>query len=128
MRFFLMLAILTLSGCVAAPAPQTKRPPTAIAYMNAMERREVATAVRRCWTVGREAQSFLVRLIVTTDQNGQAVQAEIAPGELSLPANAAGHAFAERAVRAVLNPQCSMLPIPQRLLGAPVRFDFVFRG
>jgi hypothetical protein len=64
---------------------------------------------------------------VTTDANGVAREAQIAPGDPASPLGSPLHAFAERAVRAVLAAQCSALPLPSSMMGQIHRFDFIFK-
>jgi len=98
--------------------------------LNASQRGAIGDQVRECWTRDAgalKAETFQVHLIVTTDEQGVARLAKIAPDD---PANAGGsplHAFAERAVRAVLSPNCSRLPLPPSLKGRIHTFDFKFK-
>ncbi len=98
--------------------------------LSSVQRGAIGEKVRDCWTRDAgalHAETFRVHLIVTTDASGVARQAEIAPGD---PASSFGsplHAFAERAVRAVLAAQCSALPLPSSMMGATHRFDFIFK-
>jgi neural Wiskott-Aldrich syndrome protein len=66
-------------------------------------------------------------LKVTTDASGTARLAQVAPSDQG---RAAGdpvfRAFAERAVRAVLDPACSNLPLPKSMMGANQTFTFRF--
>ena len=86
--------------------------------------------MRECWTRDAgalNAENFHVQLIVITDEQGVARQATIAPGDPAAPVGSPLHAFAERAVRAVLAPRCSALPLPASLQGQIHRFLFDFK-
>ncbi len=97
----------------------------------AVQRGAIGEKVRECWTRDAgalHAETFSVHLIVTTDATGVARQAEIAPGDPAAAFGSPLHAFAERAVRAVLAAQCSALPLPSRHAGRrSTRFDFIFK-
>jgi hypothetical protein len=98
--------------------------------LNAVQRGAIGEQVRECWTRDAGAlgaENFHVQLIVTTDEQGVARQAVIAPGDPAAPLGSPLHAFAERAVRAVLAPRCSALPLPQSLQGQIHRFLFDFK-
>jgi hypothetical protein len=98
--------------------------------LNAVQRDAIGYQVRECWTRDAGAlgaETFSVHLIVTTDAEGVARQAFIAPGDPAAPPGSPLHAFAERAVRAVLSPQCSALPLPPSMHGAIHHFDFIFK-
>ncbi len=69
-----------------------------------------------------------VLLTVTTDASGVVRRAVVAPedagrvgGDMRL------RVFSERAVRAVMDPNCANLPLPQSMLGQTRDFTFLFR-
>ena len=98
--------------------------------LSAVQRGVIGKRVRDCWTRDAgslHADTFQVHLIVTTDATGVARQAEIAPGDPAAPEGSPLHLMGQRAVRAVLGPRCSSLPLPEGMLGAPHRFDFTFK-
>lgn len=86
--------------------------------------------VRRCWvydggTSGGE--QFHVQLQVDIDENGIARRAGAAGPDIALiNGDPVFHAFAERAVRAVLDPQCANLPVPRDKLGHRRSLVFTF--
>ncbi|WP_158802641.1 hypothetical protein [Acidisoma sp. L85] len=102
----------------------------ATAALTSAQRGAIGDQVRRCWTIDSAAenvQQMRVMLKVTTDASGTARLAQVAPSDQG---RAAGdpvfRAFAERAVRAVLDPACSNLPLPKSMMGANQTFTFRF--
>jgi neural Wiskott-Aldrich syndrome protein len=102
----------------------------ATAALTSAQRGAIGDQVRRCWTIDSAAenvQQMRVMLKVTTDASGTARLAQVAPSDQG---RAAGdpvfRAFAERAVRAVLDPACSNLPLPKSMLGNNQTFTFRF--
>ena len=98
--------------------------------LSSVERGAIGEKVRDCWTRDAgalHAETFQVHLVVTTDAQGVARQASIAPGDPAAAFGSPLHAFAERAVRAVLAAQCSALPLPNTMLGQIHTFDFIFK-
>jgi len=79
--------------------------------------------VRRCYsedTAARDYGTYEAKMIVTIDANGEARDAQLYPDDMARAnSDPAYRAFAERAVRAVLDPVCSKLPVPPDLLGKP---------
>ena len=68
-----------------------------------------------------------VLLTVTTDANGVARQAVVAPEDQGrVAADMRLRVFSERAVRAVLDPHCANLPMPQDMLGKTNVLTFRF--
>jgi hypothetical protein len=86
--------------------------------------------VRECWTTDPgmlDLDKMQVLLTVTTDAAGVARDAKVAPqdggrvaGDMRL------RVFSERAVRAVLDPHCANLPLPQTMLGKTNELTFRF--
>ena len=69
-----------------------------------------------------------VLLTVTTDPSGVVRRAVVADDDARrVSSDMRLRVFAERAVRAVLDPQCSNLPLPQNMLGQTRTFTFQFR-
>ena len=68
-----------------------------------------------------------VLLTVTTDQAGVARLAVVAGADEGRLSDPVFRAFAERARRAVLDPRCAALPLPQTLLGKTNVLTFQFR-
>jgi hypothetical protein len=92
--------------------------------------RSIGDAVRRCWTYdpgARDVDRLQVVLTVRTDETGTARIAEIAPEDQGKLGNPVFRAFAERARRAVLSPQCANLPLPRAMLGQQRVLTFRFR-
>jgi hypothetical protein len=68
-------------------------------------------------------------MTVTIDATGEVRDAQLAASDAGrAAADPAFRAFAERAVRAVLDPACAKLPVPPDLLGKPAQtLTFRFR-
>jgi hypothetical protein len=97
--------------------------------LTAAQRGAIGSHVRPCWTTdpgmpGLDKMQAL--LTVTTDGNGTVRLATIAPADQGRLGDPLFRAFAERAVRAVLDPQCANLPLPPKLLGHINTFTFRF--
>ena len=98
--------------------------------LNAVQRGAIGEQVRECWSRdsgAKDADKFQAHLIVTTDSDGVARAAMIAPGDPAAAPGTALHAFAEAGVRAVLSPRCAALPLPESMHGGVHRFDFIFK-
>lgn len=98
--------------------------------LNSQQRGAIGEQVRECWTRDSGAlgaDTFQVHLVVTTDDQGVARGADIAPNDPSSPVGSPLHAFAERARRAVLSPRCANLPLPASMRGSTHRFEFIFK-
>jgi hypothetical protein len=90
------------------------------AALTADQRGAIGDHVRECWTRDPNHPDFAqmhVMLQVTTDAAGVARVAKVAGDDQARLGDPVFHAFAERAVRAVLDPQCANLPLPQTMLG-----------
>ncbi|HJS86582.1 MAG TPA: hypothetical protein VJ779_14080, partial [Acetobacteraceae bacterium] len=84
------------------------------------ERGAIGDHVRPCWTSDPGAPDLdrmSVLLTVTTDADGVVRQAGVAAADAGRLSNPSLRAFAERAVRAVMSPDCANLPLPPRMLG-----------
>lgn len=76
--------------------------------------------MRRCWTTDPGAldlDKMQALLTVTTDASGVVRIADVAPQDSGRLADPRFRAFAERAVRAVMDPSCANLPLPKTMLG-----------
>jgi hypothetical protein len=102
----------------------------ATAELTSAERGAIGDKVRECWTIDSGAegvQSMQVLLKVTTDATGVVRLAQVAPADQGrVAADPVFRAFAERAVRAVLDFRCSAWPLLPTLEGEPHTFTFRF--
>jgi len=100
------------------------------AALNADQRGAIGDHVRPCWTTDPgmlDLDKMQVLLTVTTDPTGVARQAVVAPEDLGrVAADPRLRVFSERAVRAVMSPQCANLPLPQSMLGKTNVLTFRF--
>jgi outer membrane biosynthesis protein TonB len=96
------------------------------------QRRTIGDEVRRCYaedTAAKDYASYVATMVVTVDDGGVVREVELSPEDKAK----ASHdfpfrAFAERAERAVLDPQCAALPIPADKLGhGAQKLSFRFR-
>lgn len=99
--------------------------------LSAAERGAIGDFVRRCWTTDPgmlDLDKMEVLLTVTTDGGGVVRRAIVAPEDTGRVAgNMRLRVFSERAVRAVMDPNCANLPLPPTLLGQTRTFTFRFR-
>ena len=98
------------------------------AQLSAATRGAIGDRLRECWTGDRAALDFdrqVVRLRITTDEQGVIHIAD--PVGIDGSRGGVARAFAERARRAALDPQCSKLPLPAAMLGQVHTFDITFR-
>ena len=99
------------------------------AALSADQRGAIGDHVRECWTYDPGAlgvDKMQVLLTVTTDPAGVARLAEVAGSDEARLGDPIFRAFAERARRAVLDPHCANLPLPQSLLGKTNVLTFRF--
>jgi hypothetical protein len=99
--------------------------------LSAAQRGAIGDYVRRCWNTDPgmlDLDKMQVLLTVKTDGSGVVRQAMIADedkgrvgGDMRL------RVFSERAIRAVLDPNCANLPLPPAMLGQVREFTFRFR-
>ncbi len=112
------------AGGARNSADQTSR-------LTSAQRGAIGDKVRACWTIDSGAegvQNMSVLLTVTTDSAGVVHDANVAVADQGrVNSNPVLQAFAERAVRAVLDYHCSPLPLPPSLPGAVHTFTFRFR-
>ncbi len=100
------------------------------ARLSAAQRGLIGDKVRECWTKDAGAldlDKMSVMLTVTTDAAGVAREAVVAPEDRARIADPRFRAFAERAVRAVMDPRCANLPLPKNELGRVNELTFRFR-
>ncbi len=91
------------------------------------QRGAIGEAVRRCWTYDSGAlgaDKIRVLLTVTVDEAGVARRAIVTGDDAGRMDDPRFRAFAERAVRAVLDAQCANLPLAQDHAGAADHADF----
>ena len=98
--------------------------------LSAAQRGAIGDHVRECWSTDPGAldlDKMQVLLTVTTDGNGVARRAEVASEDTGRVAGDTRlRVFSERAVRAVLDPHCANLPLPQTMLGKTNVLKFRF--
>ncbi|MGD0102827.1 MAG: hypothetical protein ABSC06_02175 [Rhodopila sp.] len=90
------------------------------AALSADQRGAIGDHVRECWTKDAGALDIdkqRVLLTVTTDASGVARKAEVAGDDIGRLDDPRFRAFAERARRAILDPLCANLPLPDNVLG-----------
>jgi hypothetical protein len=104
---FVVVAGLLMAGSAHAQASD----------LSADQRATIGDHVRKCWASDTSAPDMHVMLTVTTDASGVARQAGVAGDGIRRLSDPQFRAFAARAVRAVLNPQCDHLPLPADALG-----------
>lgn len=100
------------------------------AALTEAERSAIGDHVRECWTYDPGApgvNKMQVVLQVTTDANGIVRMANIAGQDQARLGDPIFRAFAERARRAVLDPHCANLPLPESMLGKNNVLTFRFR-
>jgi hypothetical protein len=99
--------------------------------LSATQRGAIGDKVRECWTKDAGAldlEKMQVLLLVTVDAQGMARQVDVAPEDAGKLGDPRFRAFAERAVRAVLDPRCATLPVPPALIaGGRGTLKFRFR-
>lgn len=121
----------------ARPNPQAGGAPNAggsprgdiTARLTGEQRGAIGDKVRECWTKDAGAldlDKLRVLLTVTVDDAGVARQAVVADEDRGRMGDPHFRAFAERAVRAVLDARCSNLPVPRDKLGPINTLTFRF--
>jgi hypothetical protein len=99
--------------------------------LSASQRGAIGDFVRRCWSTDPgmlDLDKMEVLLTVTTDGGGVVRRAVVAQDDVGrVSGNPRLRVFSERAVRAVLDPNCANLPLPQPMLGQTRVFTFRFR-
>jgi outer membrane biosynthesis protein TonB len=100
------------------------------AALSAAQRGAIGDHVRACWTYDPGAlgvEQMQVLLTVTTDPAGVVRLAEVAGSDAGRLGDPVFRAFAERAMRAVRDPRCADLPLPQNMLGKINVLTFQFK-
>jgi hypothetical protein len=101
------------------------------AALSAAQRGAIGDYVRRCWATDPgmlDLDKMEVMLTVTTDGGGVVRRANVAPEDAGrVSGNTRLRVFSERAVRAVMDPNCANLPLPPTMLGQTRTFTFRFR-
>jgi len=99
--------------------------------LTAAQRGAIGDFVRRCWSTDPgmlDLDKMEVLLTVTTDGGGVVRRANVAEEDVGrVGSNMRLRVFSERAVRAVMDPNCANLPLPQSMLGQVRTFTFRFR-
>ncbi len=99
--------------------------------LTASQRGAIGDFVRRCWATDPgmlDLDKMEVLLTVTTDGGGVVRRAIVAPEDVGrVSGNMRLRVFSERAVRAVMDPNCANLPLPPTMLGQIRTFTFRFR-
>lgn len=88
--------------------------------MSADQRGAIGDHVRECWTKDAGALDIdkqRVLLTVTTDASGIARKVDIAGSDMGRMSDPRFRAFAERAIRAIMDARCANLPLPATALG-----------
>jgi hypothetical protein len=102
----------------------------ATASLTAAERGAIGDKVRQCWFIDGGApnvQSLSVLLTAYTRPDGTVYRAVIAGADIARDqSDPVFAAFADRAVRALLDYRCATLPLPPSLEGRPETFTFRF--
>jgi hypothetical protein len=99
------------------------------AALSADQRGAIGDHVRECWTKDAGALDIdkqRVMLTVTTDATGEARVAVVAGNDIGRMGDPRFRAFAERAIRAILDPRCANLPLPNKVLGKVNVLTFQF--
>ena len=102
----------------------------ATAQLSEGQRGAIGDHVRPCWSTDPTAldlDKMSVLLTVKTRPGGVVMAADVADADRDKLSNPRMRAFAERARRAVLNPQCATLPLPANLAAQENVFTFRFR-
>ena len=84
------------------------------------QRGQIGDHVRECWTKDAGALDIdkqRVLLTVTTDGTGVVRKAEVSGDDTGRLGDPRFRAFAERAIRAVMDVRCANLPLPPTLMG-----------
>ncbi len=98
--------------------------------LSAAQRGEIGAHVRECWTKDSGAEGLdklSVVLNVVTDATGTTRVATVADEDKGKLSDPLFQAFAERAVRAVMDVRCATLPLPHQMLGRINNLTFRFR-
>lgn len=125
-RFKTLVYGLIFSGAtILAGVANAQGGPSAMSPAN---RSTISQRIRECLAMRHEAipaGRFSVHLVIVTDASGTARSAYIVPGSASASSGTTQHLIAEKAIRALLDPQCSRLPLPRTMLGQPRQFSII---
>ncbi|CAH2606379.1 conserved protein of unknown function (plasmid) [Rhodovastum atsumiense] len=107
----------------AAPAPMGNgdNPKGLSDRLSSSQLSAIGERIRECWSKDAGAldlEKMQAKLLVTVGADGVAREAMIAPEDRGRLNDPRFRVFAERAVRAALNPRCATLPIPKGLIGS----------
>jgi hypothetical protein len=97
--------------------------------LSAAQRLAISDHLRRCWPppTTSSGSGTWVLIAITTDNWGVVRRAVVAPADIArMSVDPALRQLAERAVRAVLDPNCANLPLPQAMLGQRREFTLRF--
>ena len=100
------------------------------AQLSARQRGLIGDKVRECWTKDAGAldlEKMSVILDVKTRPGGVVYEANVGREDEARLADPRFRAFAERAIRAVMNPRCATLPLTQDKLADANELTFRFR-
>jgi hypothetical protein len=114
---FVAVAVLTVGIALSAANAQSPQDEA------------ISNHVAACWNDGGQTDlnGIDIPLTITTDADGIVRRVFVPPEEVKrFAGNPRLRAFAERAVRATIDPQCSKLPLPADLLGRTVTMTFRF--
>jgi hypothetical protein len=99
------------------------------ATLSAAQRGAIGEHVRECWTKdggALDVDKQKVLLTVETDPTGIARKAVVAGDDVARMSDPRFRAFAERAIRAVMDVRCANLPLPGNMIGKPNVLTFRF--
>lgn len=115
------------TGAVGTGNPQSD----STSALSLTQRGAIGDYVRRCWSTDPgmlDLDRMQVLLTVTTDAGGVVRLAKVAPQDIGrVSGDPRLRVFSERAIRAVLDPNCANLPLPQTMLGQTRDFTFLFK-
>jgi hypothetical protein len=113
-----------------APHGGGERTGDVTAQLSSAEKGAIGAHVQQCWFIDGGApnlQSMSVLLTAQTKPDGTVYKAVIAGPDIArYQSDPVFQAFADRAVRALLDYRCSALPLPPSLEGRPETFTFRF--
>jgi hypothetical protein len=98
--------------------------------LSAQQRGLIGEKVRECWTKDAGAldlENMSVILAVKTRPGGIVFQADVGQEDQARMSDPRFRAFAERAIRAVMDPRCATLPLPKDKLAQVNELTFRFR-
>jgi hypothetical protein len=112
-------------------ASSPRKGPNVTGALNPGQKKAIGDEVRRCYsedTAAKDYATYYADIEVTVDATGEVREVKLMPDSAGrAAADFAYRAFAERAERAVLDPQCAKLPLPANILGTTAKLSFRFR-